>query len=51
MDNRAQTYADTVMYRQCLADAAAERDLAVYWYDRGRVFREAAAAVAATGRR
>jgi hypothetical protein len=42
-DNRAQTYADTVMYRQCLADAAAARGWAVHWYDRERVFHEAAA--------
>jgi hypothetical protein len=42
-DNRAQTYADTVMYRQALATAAQERGWSVYWYDREHVFREAAA--------
>jgi hypothetical protein len=44
-DNRAQTYADSVMYRQALAAAAEERDWAVYWYDRNQVFREAANAI------
>jgi hypothetical protein len=42
-DNRAQTYADTVMYRQALASAAEARGWSVEWYDRERVFREAAA--------
>ena len=42
-DNRAQTYADTVMYRQCLATAAAARGWSVHWYDRDRVYDEAAA--------
>jgi hypothetical protein len=44
-DNRAQTFADSVMYRQALAEAAAERGWAVYWYDRDEVFREAAEAL------
>jgi hypothetical protein len=44
-DNRAQTYADSVMYRQALASAAEERGWSVYWYDRGRVFRDAARAI------
>jgi hypothetical protein len=44
-DNRAQTFADSVMYRQALAAAAAERGWAVYWYDRDEVFREAAEAL------
>jgi hypothetical protein len=44
-DNRAQTYADSVMYRQALARAAEARGWSVRWYDRERVFREAAAAV------
>jgi hypothetical protein len=44
-DNRAQTYADTVMYREALADAARARGWAVSWYDRDRVFRDAAAAL------
>jgi hypothetical protein len=42
-DNRAQSYADTVMYRQALAAAAEARGWSVYWYDRERVFRDAAA--------
>lgn len=44
IDNRAQTYADSVMYRQALA-AAGERGCSVHWYDRRRVFRDAAAAL------
>jgi hypothetical protein len=44
-DNRAQTYADSVMYRQALAAAARDRGWIVHWYDRDRVFREAAAAL------
>jgi len=43
-DNRAQTIADGVMYRQALAGAAEERGWSVHWYDRDRVFAEAAAA-------
>ena len=42
-DNRAQTYADSVMYREALATAAEARGWSVYWYDRERVFRDAAA--------
>ena len=41
-DHRAQTVADSVMYRQALATAAEARGWSVYWYDRGRVFRDAA---------
>ena len=44
-DNRAQTVADSVMYREALAIAAEARGWCVYWYDRERVFREAAAAL------
>jgi hypothetical protein len=44
-DNRAQTVADSVMYRQALATAAEERGWTVYWYDRTRVFDDAAAAL------
>lgn len=44
-DNRAQTFADSVMYRQALASAAEERGWRVYWYDRERVFEEAMAAL------
>ena len=42
-DNRAQTFADSVMYREALATAAEERGWSVHWYDRERVFRDAAA--------
>ncbi|XYI02607.1 hypothetical protein ACMHYB_23780 [Sorangium sp. So ce1128] len=42
-DNRAQTLADSVMYREALAAAAEARGWSVYWYDRERVFRDAAA--------
>jgi hypothetical protein len=41
-DNRAQTFADSVMYREALATAAEARGWAVHWYDRERVFRDAA---------
>jgi len=44
-DNRAQTYADTVMYREALATAAEARGWSVYWYDHERVFRDAAASL------
>jgi hypothetical protein len=44
-DNRAQTFADSVMYRQALAAAAEARGWSVHWYDRERVFRDAAAAL------
>lgn len=44
-DNRAQTVADSVMYREALAAAAEARGWSVYWYDRERVFRDAAAAL------
>src|SRR5262245_19475984 len=42
-DNRAQTVADSVMYREALAAAAEARGWSVHWYDRERVFRDAAA--------
>lgn len=42
-DNRAQTMADSVMYREAVATAAEERGWSVYWYDRERVFGDAAA--------
>jgi hypothetical protein len=42
-DNRAQTVADSVRYRQALAAAAEARGWSVCWYDRERVFRDAAA--------
>ena len=37
-DNRAQTVADTVMYRQALAAAAEDRGWSICWYDRNTVF-------------
>ena len=44
-DNRAQSVADSVMYRQALAAAAEARGWSLYWYDRQRVFRDAAGAL------
>lgn len=44
-DNRAQTFADSAMYREALATAAQARGWAVYWYDRERVFHDAATAL------
>jgi hypothetical protein len=44
-DNRAQTVADSVMYRQALATAAEARGWSVHWYDREHVFLDAAAAL------
>jgi hypothetical protein len=44
-DNRAQTFADSVMYREALATAAEARGWSVHWYDRERVFHDAAAAL------
>jgi hypothetical protein len=46
-DNRAQTVADSVMYRQALATAAEARGWSVRWYERERVFRDAAATLGA----
>jgi hypothetical protein len=42
-DHRAQTVADSVMYRETLAAAAEARGWPVHWYDRARVFGDAAA--------
>ncbi len=42
-DNRAQTVADSVLYREALATAAEARGWGVFWYDRDRVFEDAAA--------
>jgi hypothetical protein len=42
-DNRAQTFADSVMYREALAAAAEALGWSIHWYDRERVFRDAAA--------
>jgi hypothetical protein len=47
-DNRAQTVADSVMYREALATAAEARGWSVHWYDRERVFRDAARALGRT---
>lgn len=44
-DNRAQTFADSVMYREALATAANARGWTVHWYDRDHVFRDAATAL------
>jgi hypothetical protein len=44
-DNRAANVADSVMYREALATAAEARGWSVCWYDRERVFRDAAAAL------
>ena len=45
VDHRAQTFADSVMYREALATAAEARGWTVHWYDRERVFGDAAAAL------
>src|SRR5262245_52343875 len=42
-DNRAQTIADSVMYREAIAAAAEARGWSVYWYDPEHVFRDASA--------
>jgi hypothetical protein len=42
-DHRAQTFADSAMYREALATAAEARGWSVQWYDRERVFEDAAA--------
>lgn len=44
-DYRAQCVADTVMYRQAIADAAVARGWRVAWYEPKRVFAEAADAM------
>src|SRR5580700_5876119 len=44
-DTRVANVADSVMYREALANAAEARGWSVHWYDRERVFREAAAAL------
>ena len=43
-DNRAANAADSVMYREALARAGEARGWSVYWYERERVFRDAAQA-------
>src|SRR5450755_200230 len=44
-DSRAANVADSVMYREALATAAKSRGWSAHWYDRERVFRDAAAAL------
>jgi hypothetical protein len=44
-DSRAANVADSIMYREALATAAEARGWSVHWYDRERVFRDAAAAL------
>jgi hypothetical protein len=44
-DTRAASVADSVMYREALASAAKARGWSVSWYDRERVFRDAASAL------
>jgi len=44
-DNRAANVADSAMYREALATAAEARGWSVHWYERERVFRDAAAAL------
>jgi hypothetical protein len=44
-DSRAASVADSIMYREALAAAAEARGWAVHWYDRERVFEDAAAAL------
>jgi hypothetical protein len=44
-DNRAANVADSVLYREALGLAAQARGWAVHWYERDRVFHDAAAAL------
>ncbi|MEJ0035971.1 MAG: hypothetical protein WDO68_07795 [Gammaproteobacteria bacterium] len=44
-DTRANTFADSVMYREALATAAGARGWSVHWYDRDQVFGDAAEAL------
>jgi hypothetical protein len=44
-DSRAACVADSIMYREALAVAAEARGWSVCWYDRDRVFDDAAAAL------
>ena len=44
-DTRAASMADSAMYREALATAAQACGWSVHWYDRERVFRDAAAAL------
>jgi hypothetical protein len=49
-DARAATMADSVMYREILADAAKARGWAVHWYDDERVLKNAGKVVQEMGR-
>jgi hypothetical protein len=44
-DARAQTLADSIMYRRALAEAAEARGWSVYWYDRDKVLGAASVAL------
>ena len=44
-DTRAANVADSVMYREALANAAVARGWTVHWYDRDSVFNDAATAL------
>jgi hypothetical protein len=44
-DTRAANMADSILYRESLGAAAEARGWSVHWYDRDRVFDDAAAAV------
>jgi hypothetical protein len=44
-DTRAANVADSILYRQALAAAADARGWSVDWYDRKRVFQDAASAI------
>lgn len=50
-DHRAQTIADSVMYREVLATAAEARGWSVHWDDREHVFRDAGRGAWPRGRR
>lgn len=49
-DARAATMADSVMYREILADAAKSRGWTVHWYDSERVLKDAGTVVQKMGR-
>lgn len=44
-DSRAASMADSILYREAMAAAAEARGWSVAWYDRGRVFADAKAAL------
>lgn len=52
-DNRAQSTADSAMYRQALADAAMDRGWSVHWYDKHEVLKKkgVSALVSAIGKK